>query len=88
MPARSCGSSSRACTCDARVAESVHALTVRSALAVPVRDVEGVAVLYLDDRMRPAAFAQSDVTLLSGLARVAEAGLGVAAQHERQRARM
>lgn len=49
-------------------AASVHALALRSALALPLRQgVDIVGALYLDDRLRPAAFGDDDVALLSDL---------------------
>ena len=56
-------------------AASVHQLSLRSLLAVPVlADGEAFGVLYLDDRLRPDAFAQElcarvmDLASLAGLA--------------------
>ncbi|MEM9863170.1 MAG: sigma 54-interacting transcriptional regulator, partial [Myxococcota bacterium] len=45
---------------------SVHALSLRSVLAVPVG--EGEAVLYLEDRLRPAAYDERDGALLEAFA--------------------
>ncbi len=56
-----------------RQAGSVHALALRSVLAVPMPRLAHATggsewVLYLDDRLRPAAFDATDCALLSDLA--------------------
>ncbi len=63
---------------DARLssAASVHALALRSVLAVPIRSaLEIRGALYLDDRLRPFAFGEEDVALLSDLADLAALAL-------------
>jgi transcriptional regulator with GAF, ATPase, and Fis domain len=60
-------------------AASVHTLSLRSVLAVPLKlggDVAGV--ITLDDRMRPFAFGDSEVALLSDLADLASIALDAA----------
>ena len=52
---------------------SVHAMALRSVLCVPLR--HGSAVLYLDDRLRPAAFDDEDARLLEDLADLASIAL-------------
>lgn len=56
-----------------RGALSVHAMALRSVLCVPLR--HGSAVLYLDDRLRPAAFDDEDARLLEDLADLASIAL-------------
>lgn len=56
-----------------RGAMSVHAMALRSVLCVPLR--LGSAVLYLDDRLRPAAFDDEDARLLEDLADLASIAL-------------
>jgi transcriptional regulator with GAF, ATPase, and Fis domain/tRNA A-37 threonylcarbamoyl transferase component Bud32 len=51
-------------------AQSVHALSVRSVVAVPVRAFGGQAALYLDDRLRTGAFGVRERELLVDLARL------------------
>ncbi len=63
---------------DARLgsAASVHALALRSVMAVPLRrGGETFAALYLDDRLRPGAFGSEDVDLLVNLADLASIAL-------------
>ncbi|HEX4353596.1 MAG TPA: sigma 54-interacting transcriptional regulator, partial [Polyangiales bacterium] len=53
---------------DARLttAASVHALSLRSVLALPIRIEQSAAYLiYLDDRLRPFAFGDAEVALLA-----------------------
>ena len=53
---------------DARLsaATSVHALALRSVLALPIRlHDEVVGLVYLEDRLRPFAFGESEVALLA-----------------------
>ena len=81
------------CTVDAldderlQRAGSVHAMALRSVLAVRVplrgRDV----ALYLDDRLRPAAFDDRDAALVDDLARLGATAMERAAQLERARER-
>jgi transcriptional regulator with GAF, ATPase, and Fis domain/tRNA A-37 threonylcarbamoyl transferase component Bud32 len=52
-------------------AQSVHALSVRSVMAVPLRAFGGQAALYLDDRLRTGAFGVRERELLVDLARLA-----------------
>ena len=63
---------------DARLdgAESVHALALRSVLAVPLRlRGDRLGCIYLDDRLRPGAFGADDVALLSDVADLAAIAL-------------
>ena len=71
---------------DARLgdAESVHQLTVRSVLAAPLP--ERRAALYLDDRLRAAAFDDTDRALLESLARLLGRALDAAARLASERA--
>jgi serine/threonine-protein kinase PknK len=59
-----------------RGAASIHALEVRSVLAVPFR-VAGdmAAVIYLDDRLRPGAFGPDALELVSSLADIASVAI-------------
>jgi transcriptional regulator with GAF, ATPase, and Fis domain/serine/threonine protein kinase len=81
-------------------AQSVHRLSVRSVLAVPLEGFAERAVLYLDDRLRGAAFGEDDLALISDLAELTRQALKVgnavvkeqrralsAAQHEKKLAR-
>jgi transcriptional regulator with GAF, ATPase, and Fis domain len=63
-------------------AQSIHALSVRSVLAVPLSGFGEAAVLYLDDRLRADAFDSDDLALLEDLAAIAREALRVA--HARQ----
>jgi serine/threonine-protein kinase PknK len=57
-------------------AASVHALSLRSVLAVPLRIRGEVAgALYLEDRLRPFAFGELELMLLSDLADLASIAL-------------
>ncbi len=48
-----------------RANASVHAMRLRSVIAVPIRSADGVlGALYLDNRFSPARFGTSDVDLL------------------------
>jgi transcriptional regulator with GAF, ATPase, and Fis domain len=77
---------------DARfdTAQSVHTLSVRSVLAVPLEGFSARAVLYLDDRLRAAAFHAEDQQLLLDVAELARQALraGQAVVMEQQRARV
>jgi len=67
-------------------AASVHALALRSVVAVPFKhegDVRGA--IYLDDRLRPGAFGPDDVRLLSDLADLASIALDGAERLRRER---
>ncbi|MBW2465465.1 MAG: sigma 54-interacting transcriptional regulator, partial [Deltaproteobacteria bacterium] len=67
-------------------AASVHALALRSVLAVPLKqggEVRGA--IYLDDRLRPGAFGPDDVALLSDLADLAAIALDGAERLRRER---
>jgi transcriptional regulator with GAF, ATPase, and Fis domain/serine/threonine protein kinase len=70
-------------------AESLHALHVRSVLCVPLRGADTRAVLYLDDRVRGAAFTADDVALVEDLALLLAQAFHLLAQRKRdeQRAR-
>jgi len=59
---------------DARLfnASSVHALALRSVLALPLRiDGAVVGLIYLEDRLRPFAFAEPELALLSDFSELA-----------------
>jgi serine/threonine-protein kinase PknK len=59
---------------DARLfnASSVHALALRSVLALPIRlDGAVVGLIYLEDRLRPFAFAEAELALLSDFSELA-----------------
>ena len=57
-------------------AASVHALALRSVVAVPLRrrgEIRGA--IYLEDRLRPSAFGAADVALVADLAEIASLAL-------------
>ncbi|MDB4988412.1 MAG: Response regulator of zinc sigma-54-dependent two-component system [Myxococcaceae bacterium] len=56
-------------------AESVAALQVRSVLCIELFGLSERAFLYLDDRLRPAAFAADDVALLEDLVELSRQAL-------------
>jgi transcriptional regulator with GAF, ATPase, and Fis domain len=57
-------------------AASVHALSLRSVLAVPLRVRGEIAgALYLEDRLRPFAFGELELALLSDLSELASIAL-------------
>jgi len=57
-------------------AASVHALLLRSVIAVPLRADEVVTgAIYLDDRLRPFAFGEEEIALLMSLADIAALAL-------------
>jgi transcriptional regulator with GAF, ATPase, and Fis domain/tetratricopeptide (TPR) repeat protein len=67
-------------------AASVHALALRSVLAVPIvahGEVRGA--LYLDDRLRPFAFGEAEIALLSDLGDLAAVALESAERLRRER---
>ena len=69
--------------------ESVHTLALRSLYCVPLGG-RTLAVLYVEDRMRRAAFDESDARVLGELAALAEAmheTIGAGARAERARVR-
>ncbi len=67
-------------------AASVHALALRSVVAVPLRFGDGAdGVLYLDDRLRAGAFGAADVALLLDLADLAALALASAESVRRER---
>jgi serine/threonine-protein kinase PknK len=70
-------------------AQSIHALSVRSVLAVPLSGFGEAAVLYLDDRLRADAFDSEDLALLEDLAALTREALRAAHARklEHQRAR-
>jgi transcriptional regulator with GAF, ATPase, and Fis domain len=70
-------------------AQSIHSLSVRSVLAVPLSGFGEAAVLYLDDRLRADAFDSDDLALLEDLAALTREALRVAhaRQLEQRRAR-
>ncbi|MFT3921258.1 MAG: sigma 54-interacting transcriptional regulator [Myxococcales bacterium] len=57
-------------------AQSVHTLSVRSVLAVPLLGFQERAVLYLDDRLRGSAFGADEQALLTDLAELTRQALG------------
>jgi transcriptional regulator with GAF, ATPase, and Fis domain len=59
-------------------AQSIHALSVRSVLALPVDGFGEAAVLYLDDRLRAEAFGADDLELLEDLAALTREALRAA----------
>ena len=63
---------------------SVHAMALRSVLCVPMR--HGSAALYLDDRLRPAAFNDEDASLLEDLADLASIAVAGAERLRSERA--
>ncbi len=69
-------------------AQSVHALSVRSVLAVPVLGLAERAVLYLDDRLRGSAFGADEQALLNDLSELTRQALatGQAVVKEQRRA--
>jgi transcriptional regulator with GAF, ATPase, and Fis domain len=57
-------------------AASVHSLSLRSVVAVPLRSRGTViGALYLDDRLRPGAFGETQLALLEDLADIATIAL-------------
>ena len=65
---------------------SVHALSLRSVLAVPLRirgEVRGA--IYLEDRLRPFAFGEAELALLSDLGDLAALALDSAEQLRAER---
>ncbi len=67
-------------------AASVHALALRSVVAVPFkREGEVRGAIYLDDRLRPGAFGPEDVALLSDLADLSSIALDGAERLRRER---
>ncbi|MEM1416245.1 MAG: sigma 54-interacting transcriptional regulator, partial [Myxococcota bacterium] len=64
-------------------AASVHQLAVRSVLCAPLPD--GVSALYLDDRLRAAAFDASDRALVAHLAALTGRALEAASRLGRER---
>jgi serine/threonine-protein kinase PknK len=67
-------------------AASVHALALRSVVAVPLRAGDGAeGVLYLDDRLRAGAFGTADVALLVDLADLAALALATVESVRRER---
>lgn len=71
-------------------AQSIHALSVRSVLAVPVDGFGEPMVLYLDDRLRAQAFTADDLALLEDLAALTRDALrvGQARRQDARRARL
>lgn len=67
-------------------ASSVHALALRSVLVVPLRSgAEILGVIYLDDRLRPFAFGDDEVALLTDLADLASIALEAIERLRRER---
>jgi transcriptional regulator with GAF, ATPase, and Fis domain len=53
-------------------ASSVHALSLRSVLALPIRVQDAVSgVIYLEDRLRPFAFGEAELAVLSDFSALA-----------------
>jgi hypothetical protein len=53
-------------------ASSVHALSLRSVLALPIRIADAVSgVIYLEDRLRPFAFGEAELAVLSDFSALA-----------------
>jgi transcriptional regulator with GAF, ATPase, and Fis domain len=65
-------------------AESVAALQVRSVLCAELVGREGRAFLYLDDRLRPSAFSETDLALIEDLLELARQALQAAEQQSRE----
>jgi serine/threonine-protein kinase PknK len=65
-------------------AASVAALQVRSVLCAELHGLSGRAFLYLDDRLRPAAFDADDLALVEGLLELARQALTAAEQRTRE----
>ncbi|HEX6244092.1 MAG TPA: sigma 54-interacting transcriptional regulator, partial [Polyangiales bacterium] len=65
-------------------AQSIHALSVRSVIAVPVEGFGEPVVLYLDDRLRAEAFGSEDLELLEDLAALAREALRAALARTRE----
>jgi transcriptional regulator with GAF, ATPase, and Fis domain len=64
-------------------AQSIHTLSVRSVLAVPIEAPRERMVLYLDDRLRAEAFGPDDLALVEDLAALAQQALRAAhARHD------
>ena len=73
---------------DARLdgSASVHAMSLRSVIAVPLRTAEHVAgAIYLDDGLRPFAFGDEELSLLTHLADVATFSLDALRRLEAER---
>ncbi len=73
---------------DARLAaaSSVHALALRSVLALPIRLNGGVlGLIYLEDRLRPFAFAEVEVALLSDFSDLAALSISGLERLQRER---
>ncbi len=68
-------------------AESVAALHVRSVLCAELHGLSGRAFLYLDDRLRPSAFGESDLALLEDLLELSRQALTAAEQRTREQRR-
>jgi serine/threonine-protein kinase PknK len=71
-----------------RAAQSLHTLSVRSVLAVPIESPRERLVLYLDDRLRAQAFGPDDLAIVEDLAALAQQALRAAhvRSHEARRA--
>src|SRR5690606_25855609 len=67
-------------------AESVHAMALRSIAAtpLPLRDGRAMAIV-LDDRLRPGAFDEATLALISDLAELAAGALEAAEALRRER---
>jgi len=67
--------------------DSVHALALRSVVVAPIRgsDARPAAVLYLEDRLRPAAFGPEDLELLGDLTDLGAIGLDAAEAYRTER---
>jgi transcriptional regulator with GAF, ATPase, and Fis domain len=73
---------------DARLSSSlsVHALALRSVLALPIRISDQViGVIYLEDRLRPFAFGDSEVALLADFGDLAALAINALERLRRER---
>jgi transcriptional regulator with GAF, ATPase, and Fis domain len=64
---------------------SIHALAVRSVIAIPLAFDARAAALYVDDRLRPSAFGRGVVRALTSLAAFASIAFANAARARRER---
>jgi serine/threonine-protein kinase PknK len=64
---------------------SIHALSVRSVLALPLSGTALPSALYLDDRLRPAAFGDDVIAAVSELASLASIAFENAQRLRRER---
>jgi serine/threonine-protein kinase PknK len=69
-------------------ARSLHVVAMRSVLVVPLARPSGRAALYLDDRLRSAAFGAEEVALIGDLLELFRRALAALASLRRERARV